>query len=90
MLAQARAYKAPTPDHGHFAEFMVSQIVESIDFDCKVYEHEGPCTDPNLWRAQECARLVKSIAYHENAHRDEVDRTEKRNAWIAALRESLK
>lgn len=89
MLVQARAYKAPTPDHQKFAEFMVDQIVNSIDFDCKVYEREGPPADPHHWRAQECARLVRDIAYHENGKREEIERTTKRNEWIAALRKSL-
>lgn len=89
MLAQAKAYKAPTPDHERYAEFMVEQIAESISFDCKVYERAAPPADPHLWRAQECARLVKDIEYHQKGHREEIERTEKRNAWISALRASL-
>lgn len=89
MLAQAKAYKPPTPDHVQYAAFLVSQIEQSIEFDCTPYEREPITSDPHLWRAQEIEKIEKSIAYHERAHREELERTARRNQWIRDLRASL-
>jgi hypothetical protein len=91
MLACVRAWDAPTPDHNEFKAFMESQIVQSIDFDCDTSYDEMPQPKaPAVWIAERLAQLRKDVAYHENAHREEVERAGQRTAWIQALRNSLK
>lgn len=89
MLAKAKAYRPPTPDHQKFAEFMVEQIEQSIDFDCKVYRPDRVTDDPIRWRNLQIEAAKSNIAYHEKEHQKEIERTASRNKWIADLRSSL-
>jgi hypothetical protein len=91
MLASVQAWKAPTPDHEELRKFMLSQILESIPFDCD----EKYITPPEMkstdgWLSIEEAKAARDIAYHEKAHAEEVERTNSRTAWVQALRASLK
>ncbi len=91
MLAKVIAWKAPTPEHTSLRDFMRSQIVESIDFDCGeefVSEPTARITGDE-WAAREAAALNRSIGYHEQEHADEVRRAAERTEWVRALRASL-
>lgn len=91
MLAKARAWKAPTPDHEGLRKFMCEQIEQSLDFDCG--GDYGKTPTPHLtgeqWAAKEAARLNRDIAYHEKEHAGEVARAASRTAWVRALRAAL-
>lgn len=91
MLAKVNAWTPPTPDHAGLHEFMRSQIVQSIDFDCSGNYGQEPT--PRLtgeqWVAERAARLNRDIGYHEKEHAAEVKRAEERTAWVKALRSSL-
>lgn len=92
MLAKAKAYEPPSDDHADFAEFMVSQLTQSIEFDCSTsyYEENMPKQlTAAEFRLKEMNRLEDSIEYHKREYVKEVQRTEKRNKWIQLLRESL-
>jgi hypothetical protein len=90
MLASVRAWEAPTPDHVEYKSFMEDQIVKSIDFDCDTSHDAVPeKKSADGWLSIRLAELRRDIAYYENAHREEVVRTEKRNEWLKALRDSL-
>lgn len=92
MLARVDAWMPPSPDHVEYKAFMRSQIESSMsdcDTDCydrnPVMQLNGPA-----WRAQQIEKARKDIAYYAKNRAEEHDRTESRNRWIAALRESLK
>jgi hypothetical protein len=90
MLDRVRAWESPSPDHDNYKAFMASQIVESIQWDCNTSHDEMPERQaPAEWIADRLAQLRKDLAYHENGHREEVERTHQRNQWIKALRDSL-
>lgn len=90
MLSHVRAWESPTPDHDQYKAFMASQIVESMQWDCDTSHDEMPERQaPAAWIADRLSQLRKDLAYHEKAHREEVERTDKRNQWIKALRDSL-
>lgn len=91
MLEQAKAWNPPTPEHVGLRDFMVSQIEESIKFDCDGSYDKPPVrlTGP-AWFAEEMERAQKSLAYDTKAHAEELARVADRNAWIKALRESIK
>jgi hypothetical protein len=88
MLEKARAYVPPSVDHEGYAKFLVTQLEESIRFDCHEYEEPVFMTTDD-WLAQRIASTERNIAYHTEQHAEEVERTEGRNRWIAQLRESL-
>lgn len=91
MLAKAKAFRAPTAYHEGYAAFLVSQLEESIKFDCSgdYYEKELQPVSFEQWQSQKRAGLIRDMAYHEKANREEIDRTASRNAWVKALKESL-
>ena len=93
MLTKVRAWQPPTPDHAGMKKFMVEQLVSSIDFDCdnSYYRDRPPhrLSGPD-WLATKMAAAQHDINYHTKEHAEEVERVERRNTWIASLRESLK
>lgn len=90
MLAQVVKWEPPTPDHVNYKTFMLDQIRESIDFDCRTdyYAKPEPMTGAQ-WLAGEIEKARRDVVYHAEENRKEVERTESRNAWIKALRDSL-
>lgn len=90
MLAKVQAWKPPTPDHVEMKNFMVQQIEQSIDFDCSTKYLRAPVQlTPEKWHSQQIESAQKDIAYHTNEQAKEDERTAQRNAWLAALRESV-
>lgn len=94
MLAKVNAWTPPTSDHVGMKDFMIEQITRSIKFDCgSTYWHEQIFAlkheTHEEWKAKSVAKLQKDLAYHEDEHRKEVERTAARSAWVKALRSSL-
>lgn len=91
MLAEVKAWKTPTPDHIQFRNFMLEQIGSSIDFDCGESYYDKPTQrlTPEEWLLGRRSKIEGDIDYHTKNYAEEVERTEKRNAWIKALRDSL-
>lgn len=89
MLVQAKAYKAPSPDHEEYARFMVAQIEQSIEFDCRIYPREPITADAATWLADQVQQALKSVRYHVEEHDKELARTASRNQWVSQLRQSL-
>lgn len=91
MLAAARAWVAPTPDHEGMKKFMCEQIEQSIDWDCDTKYHDKPTERLTgaVWKARAVAAAHKDVAYHTKGQAEEDERTANRNAWIDALRNSL-
>lgn len=92
MLKQVRSWNAPTPDHESFKKFMVDQITESISFDCdeSYYEKHKPNQKTGAeWLANKIAEATRDVEYHTAEHAKEIERTEKRNSWLGALRNSI-
>ena len=88
MLAAVEAWKPPTTEHVKFKEFMADQLQTSIKFDCGGYPAPERDTGADF-KAATIARLTRSIGIDEQQIREEIERTEGRNAWVRALRDSL-
>lgn len=88
MLAEVDAWTPPTADHAEMKRFMRKQIETSIKFDC--YD-VGPAKilDAADWYAAEMQRAMRDVQYYADEAVKEHDRVAGRNAWIAALRQSL-
>lgn len=91
MLKKAKAFKAPTADHQEYAAFLVSQLEDSIRFDCMddYYEKEKQSISFSEWQTDKRVKLVRDIEYHKKENREELARTALRNAWVQALKDSL-
>jgi hypothetical protein len=90
MLAQVRAWTSPSKDHDGLKEFMEKQITESIDWDCNESHLAAPeVQSASVWLTEQIGAAERDIAYHTKAHAEEIERTENRNQWLKALRESV-
>jgi hypothetical protein len=92
MLAKVQSWTPPTPDHEEFKRFMIDQITGSIDFDCdnSYYIKNAPKRlSGEQWKEEAINKARKDFSYHGKQHREEIERTEERNKWLKALRESL-
>jgi hypothetical protein len=91
MLNQVRAWEPPTPDHQGLKDFCIEQLTTGIKYDCDTSRLAHPLhQDGAEWRANRLASLTRDIDYYIKEGREESERTEIRNRWISALRESLK
>lgn len=93
ILNQAESYISPSSDHDEYRKFMISQLTESIKYDCdtsySTEELEKLPTDYNKWFANEIKDCKYRIDYHTKEHIKEVERVEGRNLWVKQLRKSL-
>jgi hypothetical protein len=89
MLAKVQAWEPPTANHQGLKDFMIQQLESSIDFDC-CYKLDMPHKLPGGdYKAQQIKAAERDIQYHTAEQKKEVERTQERNAWVRALRESL-
>jgi len=86
MLAKVEAWD--TEAEG-IRDFMLSQLKESIDFDCGYKPSAPKLMTAAEWRVEALAQADHNIAYHTKGHAEEVERTESRNDWLRKLRASL-
>ena len=92
MDSRIKAWIPPTADHEDFKAFMLEVISTSIKFDCdnSYFEDRIPAllsgTD---WWVERVANANKDLEYHTAEYKKETERTEVRNKWLSALRESL-
>lgn len=90
MLEPAEAWVPPTEEHKKFKNFMVTQLRESIDFDCgkSYYTHPDKLTG-HQWRKNQIDKANRDIEYHTEERQKEIERVSNRNEWLRALRQSL-
>lgn len=90
MLAKVQAWVPPSPEHIKFKEFMMSQLQESINFDCHDYTDTPARKAWATWKAKALEDAAHMLAYYEKSAAEEIERTNGRNLWIKQLRDSLK
>lgn len=90
MLDKAKRYRPPTPDHEGYAKFLVTQLEESINWDCGE-KYLNPPKQQTLeeWKTQRLESLRRAISRSRERHKEEAERTNQRNEWVAKLRESI-
>jgi len=89
MLRQVWAWTPPTPDHQGLKDFMVSQITESIRWDCGYNRERPTLKTPQEWLTKSKESALWSINYHTRENEKEVERCEGRTKWIRDLKKSL-
>lgn len=91
MLNEANKYIPPSKDHIEFKNFMISQITDSIKFDCSISYIDKPILlTGKEWKEQQLKKLQWSLDYNIKGNEEEVKRVNGRNKWIKELRDSLK
>lgn len=90
MLAKVVQWEPPTTEHQGLKDFMAQQLRESIDFDCsEKYDDEPKRMEPTDWHNEKVEDARRTIARHLKSHTEEHQRTEERNSWLKALRDSV-
>lgn len=89
MLEKAKAWTAPTEDHVKFREFMISQLSESIEWDCGRSSPQPTPLKRSEWYSKAIADAMLRVARYEEEVEKEIERANDRTAWVKALRDSL-
>lgn len=90
MIANVYLWEPPTPDHLELKTFMLSQLSNSVNFDCKSYEKPAiEKLSGSEWRSRKMERIVHNIEYHTKESKKEIERVNGRNQWIQDLRGSV-
>lgn len=88
MILKVEAWEPPTSDHFEMKEFMLSQLQESIRFDCRSLDHPTKISSEE-WLQGEIAQAERDVKWHKVQIEEEFKRTNERRAWIQALADSL-
>lgn len=94
MLVKVNAWSPPTSDHIELKQFMINQINESMQYDCRTDYYIDVITkkselNPTEFVDNKISELSRSIEYHVNESQNEQARTYKSNKWITELYDSL-
>jgi len=89
MLSKVQKWKPPTIEHESLKQFMIQQLVESIEYDCFIPEMPQHLSGEE-YKEQQIKKALSDIDYHEREYAEEVNRVYERNKWLLSLRESLK
>ena len=90
MLEQVKAWEPPTEEHNNLKEFMISQLQESMDYDCIVYSPYTDDREEYIMYHMSPEPLLKEIAYYKERYEKEVELCNNRKQWVMQLMESLK
>lgn len=91
MLARVEAWDPPSEDHAGLKKFMTEQLRESIRFDCGGMEWTVPERRPwPEYATAEFKSVTKRLVSAQESLREEQDRVETANKWIADLQANLK
>jgi hypothetical protein len=91
MLEKAKLFRSPSPEHTEYATFLVSQLEESIGWDCDTsyYEKLQRPVPFAEWKSKKIKDLSRDFEYHTKGHQEELERTASRNKWVRQLKEAL-
>jgi hypothetical protein len=91
MLKQVKDWEPPSGDHDGLKKFMITQITESIEFNCPVNRgrEEVIKLSGKDWLKKEIDKQLWDIKYSEKAIQEENERARGNTEWVRALRVSL-
>lgn len=90
MLREAKAYVPPTDDHIEYANFLVSQIEESINWDCNISHMKRLIRmTGRAYQTERLEKLTRDVNYHTAENAKEVQRASARSIWVKELKKSL-
>jgi hypothetical protein len=94
MLDKVRAWNPPTSEHEGLKNFMIEQLACSMhDSNAQSYKNwikQTKSKNPESYIDELIERSRENVPYYKKLYDKEVEQTAKKNAWIKALRDSLK
>lgn len=89
MRLEVAAWSPPTPDHVGLKDFMLAQLRESEDFDCREPEQVRAKPSPEAWLADQLEYLERQIHFREERISAERTGCFRATVWLQALRASV-
>lgn len=91
MLEFAKRFNPPSDKHINYCKFLISQLKESIDFDCDIsyYEKQKKGKSFAEWLSDKKKDLNYLLAYYQEQLEKETERINSNNKWIRDLKEAL-
>lgn len=89
MRAKVADWCPPTSEHEGLKEFMIQQLDETIRYDGAPWTPQAKLLSGEEWLENQLKSVERTLAYHADEYRKEVERTNERNQWIEDLRNSL-
>ena len=90
MLEKVRAWELPSEGHEPLREFMVTQLIDSIKFDCDSTMDQYPQAMIGIhWHRARIASVERDIEDTKSSIEKSISVTEEKNKWLRQLRESL-
>lgn len=98
ILNDVREWEPPTSEHTGIKEFMIDQILKTIDFDCKTDYHYDLLAEIELEmknlnakeiRLEMISEANRSLDYHTTQYKMDVERCNNRNQWVKDFINSL-
>jgi hypothetical protein len=99
MLEKAKKFDPPTKEHVNFKNFMISQLNESMDFDCDYSHSQKELNEAltytggynfEIWEMNQLTMLARDIEYHKKEQAEENERACTRTDWVKTLRAAIK
>lgn len=89
MLQQVRNWEPPSRAHIELKNFMISQLEESLKFDCSYVLEDVKKLNGREYKVSLITSLKKDIKYHSKKWKEELKRNNEGNKWIKELFNSL-
>lgn len=92
MMFKVDKWQPPTPHHQELRQFMLTQLVNSVDFDCNYsddYWQVPPAKSGAQYKADELGRLRREIQYLTDSIEQKRRRAAEATEWLKQLRQSL-
>ena len=98
ILKDVRKWHPPTADHTGIKDFMIEQIEQTIDFDCKTKCNDEALAEIELKiltlnateiRKDMIAKAKKDFEYNTKNYNEDVERCDKSNQWVSDFVGSL-
>lgn len=91
MLSKVRSWIPPSEDYNGIKDFMESQLIDSLDFDCRHVYVEN-IIPKDKWIQEQANRtdLIESMKYNLEHYNKSVVAAEKDTQWLKTFSESIK
>ena len=91
MLSKVRSWIPPSEEYEGIKDFMESQLINSLDFDCShVYVEDIVPKDEWIQKQINRSDLVESMKYNLEHYNKSVVAAEKDTKWLKIFSESIK
>ena len=91
MLKKAQDWNPPTSEHKNLKNFMIKQLNESMDFDCRAYNQVDRFVtkEEYIKDGLSSMHLEKQVEYYQEQWAKEIESCNNANKWIEELVNSL-